>query len=150
MSAQPGPENGTGRVHAAHTVHAAPGWGGRRAEKELRDGRRVGVEPWRWPAEELAQVHAAAVDVSADAVRLQALESAGRDRTPRPDELPEAWREAFDLVLHLSREVAVGAVGHVAVGPGDVAAGGGAAGVEQGRLHQQHEGSQRVPALGHL
>lgn len=61
----------------------------------------------------------------------------------------ESGGEPFDLCFEARQHVDGGSVRDVAIGPGGVAIGGGARGVEEARLGQEDEGSFGVVAGAH-
>lgn len=88
-------EGEAGGVGSAHAVDAAAGRGGGGTEVDVRRGGAVlaagGAE------EDLAQVHSAADDVTADEVGVHGFERGGRGDVAGEDAVAEAGGEALDL-----------------------------------------------------
>jgi hypothetical protein len=140
------PEGRFSRVVAAHAMHAGAGRGGGGAEIDA--GRAGGVGAQRGAQEELAEGERAAGDVAAEEVGVQGLKSGGRRDVTRQNAVAEAGGEALDLGLNARGHVLGRAVGDVAVGPEDVAAGRGAGGIEERGLRGEDERALGGAALG--
>jgi hypothetical protein len=127
-------------------VHAASGRRRGRAQVDALERRPVRDEaPYR-AEEELAEIHRAAVEISADEVAVMGLEVGRAERAASEDQVAEARREALDLGLDALRHVHVGAVRDMAVGPGGVIAGRRARLVPEARLGEQDERTLSDPA----
>src|SRR5690606_27405328 len=131
-------------IVAGHTVYAAAGRRGAGAEEEARNGRAIRVDPGDRTVKVLQQVLGAAVDVAADIVGIVAGQLGRRIGVAGQNGVAKAGSVALDLCFDGRRHVGGRAVGHVAVSPGDVPPGRGAAGVEVRRLHEEHVGALRV------
>src|SRR5690606_12766713 len=109
------------------------------AQEDVGIGRRVGIPPWRGAQQELAKHIRPAADVSADAIRVVVLEITRTRRAPCEHDVAEPGRKTLYLALDTCGHVDVGAVGHMAVGPAGVFAGGGPGRVEVALLCHQYE-----------
>ena len=84
---------------AAHSVDAASGWGGRRADEDAWVWGGVGVEARDGAGEYLADVGCASGDGTAHVVGVVAFEVGGSGYMSRQDLVSEARRESFNLLL---------------------------------------------------
>jgi hypothetical protein len=108
--------------------------------------RAGSVERQARTADQLQRVVGAAGGVTADEVAVVLLELQRPACGSGQDAVPEPRGEALDLVLDRVGHVDGGAVGDVAVGPGDVPALGCPRRIEQRRLCEDDERSLRVPS----
>ena len=132
---------------AAHAVDTTAGRRGGRAKVEVGSGGAVLTG--RGAEDKLSGRDGAAADVAADEVGVGSLEAGGRGDVASENGAGETGSEALDLGFEAREHVFGAAVRHVAVGPGDVLAGGRAGGIEEGGLGEQDEGTRGGAAGGH-
>jgi len=135
-------EGDAGGVGSAHAVDAAAGRSGRGAEVDA--GRGGAVLVVGGAEEELAEVDGPTADVATDEVGVHGFEGGWGGDVAGEDAVAEAGGETLDLGLDAREHVFARAVGDVAVGPGDVLAGRGAGGIEEGRLGERTNGFSEV------
>src|SRR5882762_4696019 len=135
-------------VVAAHAVDSAAWWCGRGTDVEVADGGGV-VAPGG-AEEELAEIYGAAGDVAADQVGVHFFQGARGKDAAGQDAIAEAGGETFDLRFDGWQHVDGGAVGYVAIGPGDVLPCWGASGIEKAWLREQDERAIGVTAVAHV
>jgi len=134
-------------VVAAHAVDSAAWWRGGRAYIEVPDGG--GVMAPGGAEEELAEIYGAAGDVATDQVGVHSSRARGK-RCGGLERNRGSRGETFDLRFDGWEHIDGGAVGDVAVGPGDVLPCWGASGIEKGWLREQDERAIGVTAVAHV
>ena len=97
----------------------------------------------------MAQVHGATYDVAADQVGVHFFEGGRGENVTGEDAVPESRSETLYLRFEGFQHVNVGAVGDVAVGPGDVLPCWSAGGIEEGGLGQKDKRPLSVAAVAH-
>lgn len=122
---------------SAHSVHAAAGRRGRRAEEEPLHWRCI--EAPGGSQKKLAQGVCASGDVSSDQIGVFALHLSRRSCRAGKNLFPETWCEALHLRFDAIRHVIFTAVWNVAVGPCGMATRRCARRIEETRLREKHK-----------
>ena len=134
-------------VVATHAVDASTRGSGRGTDVDVAGWR--GVMAPSWTEEELAEIDGAAGDIASDQVRVHILEGARRKNAAGENAIAEAGGEPLDLRFEGLQHIDIGAVGHVAIRPGNVLPCWGAGGIEEAGLREQDKGLLGVTAVAH-
>lgn len=102
-------------------------------------GSGVGIQTGDGAEEKLGEVVLPAGHVAADHRGIVLFQFRGAAGVAGEDAIAEAGGEALDLLFDAVGHVGGATRGNVAIGPAGVAAGGGAGGVDQGLLGDEHE-----------
>src|SRR5438034_5590771 len=126
-------------MEPAHTMDASARRGGRRAKKHTGNRRPIRVWAENRPNSQLPQCGCAAIDVSADTIRVRPFDIGAVPNGTRQNAVPKPRGESFNLRLNQGRGICARPMWHVAIGPQHVFACRRARRIEKALLREQHE-----------